>query len=325
MHEDDALKFFDEHLSVKNSAGSVVLQPALIATLYFDQSFTHAARAAVVECCEYYIGLCGSSLRWAWNPMARRMQSMQRIGDKEGLSPREWLDQGDEDKNWAVIYHGAAHQRGASSYLFDALGSNRTQRLLGFVKIAFPILWFTEHGGRMVDVVTHMCNKLKPVSGYSGIGIIESPDLATSVDYEPIVYQIAQRFPGLEVDYPESHCMYLRDGIKGVNWLTVLGEGWVSKLGGAAAIRSAVMGMDSRFAVHDVDGGIIIQAGERPSLGDMDRGVWPELYTQLAAYLKPIRMSRHRPFQHGSPADQPGTLRFDKERSEAWLRRFDGR
>ncbi|AGP35455.1 MULTISPECIES: type VI immunity family protein [Sorangium] len=78
--------------------------------------------------------------------------------------------------------------------------------------------------------------------------------------------------------------------------------------------------LNSRFVVRRFCRGILIQAGSRPQLGDAERNVWPELYVKLSKYLKPIRITKHRPFQYAGPG-----LRFDLERSQAWLRRFDER
>jgi hypothetical protein len=140
------------------------------------------------------------------------------------------------------------------------------------------------------------------------------------------VYQWAQRLPGLEVDEVTSHVNWLAEardggpGIKGVNWLTVLGDRFVAEVGGADKLERDLAALDRRFIVHRWDGGVMIQAGPRPELGDAQRDHWPELYVKLAKYLKPIRVTWHHAFQMGGPGE-----RFDKARSEAWLRRFDDR
>ncbi|WP_437870917.1 type VI immunity family protein [Sorangium sp. So ce363] len=96
---------------------------------------------------------------------------------------------------------------------------------LGFFRIAFPLLWFAGSSESFPEVMLEGCRKLKPVSGYGGIGAVESPDSSISSRYEPVVYDWAQKFPGSEADCPTSHSIWLRrgrsgGGIKGVNWLT---------------------------------------------------------------------------------------------------------
>lgn len=95
---------------------------------------------------------------------------------------------------------------------------------------------------------------------------------------------------------------------------------YLPELGGAEKVMTDLAALDSGFKVYLYDGGLIIQAGPRPQLGDGRRNRWPALYVKLAKYLKPIRVTKHPPFQIGGP-----DIEFDQERSEAWLRRFDDR
>jgi hypothetical protein len=82
-----------------------------------------------------------------------------------------------------------------------------------------------------------------------------------------------------------------------------------------------VAALDSRFIVHRFPGGVMIQAGSRPDLGDAERDLWPDLYVKLAKELKPVQVSSHGPMQISGPG-----LRMDgAARTKAWLRRFDDR
>ncbi|WP_437946584.1 type VI immunity family protein [Sorangium sp. So ce296] len=314
----------DDRLRVKDDEGRTILQVALLATVYFEDAHKREVREAVVSCCEDYFRRCGTHLRWALHPEKRLMEP---YGKGKGSDPRAWLLGFGEDEGFSLIYHAAEYERGASSFLAHALGAKKRPFVdLGFFRVAFPLLWFVDSLESFPEVMLEMCRRLRPVSGYGGIGVVESPDGSISSLYEPVVYDWAQRFPGLEADYPITHSIWLRKGrsgnggIKGVNWLTALGECWVVEMGGVDKLEAELRALDGRFVVHRFDGGLMVQAGPRPQLGDAERNVWPELYVKLSKYLKPIRITEHRPFQYGGPG-----LRFDLERSEAWLRRFDDR
>jgi len=125
---------------------------------------------------------------------------------------------------------------------------------------------------------------------------------------------MAMRFPGLDVLCPTSDALSCTDGIKGVNWLTVVSDPLLARLDGVDAVEAQAGG---DFTFHRYQGGAVIQAGERPQMGDRERNRWPELYIRLNALLKPIRAAKTYPFHHYGPR------RFDAERSNEWLRRFD--
>jgi hypothetical protein len=321
----DVSRVLSEQLSVKDEDGRVVLQVAQIATVYFEAPYRREAREAVSSCCEEYFRRWGKHLRWALNPDT---DLMEPFGGGKGSKPRTWLPTMDEDECFSLMYHAAESDRGASALFLKAFGQQRRPYLqFGHLRASFPLLWFADGWGSLPEVLLDICRTLRPVSGYGGISIIESPDSSISSRYEPIVYQWAKCLPGLEADYPLSHGLWLtngreggRDGIKGGNWLTALSDRYITELGGADKIEADLKAMDGRFLVHRYDGGAIIQAGPRPQLGDAERRLWPALYVKLAKYLKPIRVTRHNAFQYGGPG-----VRFDKQRSEAWLRRFDDR
>jgi hypothetical protein len=54
--------------------------------------------------------------------------------------------------------------------------------------------------GDVAEVMLEVCGKLKPVSGYRGIGVAESPDSSIESYHVPVVDDWAQRFPGLELE-----------------------------------------------------------------------------------------------------------------------------
>ncbi|MCC6555972.1 MAG: DUF3396 domain-containing protein [Polyangiaceae bacterium] len=316
----------DGQMAVKDSRGRVALQVALTATFYFDAAYSRETREAIVSACEYYFRRWGEHLRWA---LHRDENRMEPFGAGEGSRPRTWLPAMGEDEEFELLYHGGEDPRSASTFLVRTLGKERRPYLkFGWLRVAFPLLCFADGSGSLPDVMLDLCRMTKPVSGYGGIGLVAAAERGIELEHQHIVYAWAQRLPGLEVDFPGSHSNWLpegregkRDGIKGGNWLTALSDRYVGELGGADRVEADLKALDERFLVHRYDGGVLIQAGPRPELGDAQRDAWPVLYVKLAKYLKPLRVTRHGAFQ--SEYRRPA---FDRdERSLAWLRRFDDR
>jgi len=71
------------------------------------------------------------------------------------------------------------------------------------------------------------------------------------------------------------------------------------------------------FGFYPYEGGVIIQAGRKPQIGDRKEGRWPQDYVTLARVLKKIQIKNHYPMHFGGEGrlDHPATL--------AWLFRFD--
>jgi Protein of unknown function (DUF3396) len=161
-----------------------------------------------------------------------------------------------------------------------------------------------------------MCQRIKPVSGYGGIGILQPLDIDASNRVEPMVQPLAARFPGLEISAPIEEALSVRQGIKGVNWLTILGDRWLEAAGGHDYLR---VRLDDNFTFYRYDGGLMIQAGPKPQIGDAEANRWPQHYITLAKVLKKIQVTTHWGFHMGGPG------RMDHKATLAWIYRFDGK
>lgn len=301
----------EQKLTVTDEENRLVVRIALLCTLYFEDAHLWEVREKVTECFEEYQALCGAHLRWVKHPVTYRWH---RIGSSSVPSLGDWLQKLDRDDALEFEFHGGEDEYAASHFGVSVLGSREWQRRLSYFKAVLPITWFADHPGNFPSFALSFYRKLHPVSGYGGLGIIESPSATIQNEYEPTVFRIAQRFPGLEVDYPYGHVLHLDKGIKGINWLTVLGERWLAEVGGISALGAKLC---PEFVFREFPGGILIQAGPRPHMGDLAQNRLPGLYFQLNSVLKPIRIKAHYPFHHA------GEGRFDKEASERWLARFD--
>lgn len=317
----------NENLTVRDGEGREVLQVALLASMYFEEGHRRGLREAILACCEEFLRRFDANVLWALHPDTRQME---RYGEGKGSTPREWLPQLSEDESVSLILHGARYERGAGCPSFRALARERLPYLqLGYLQVALPLLSLSEDPAAFSQLVLEFSRKIQPLSGYGGVSVLQSPDNGISHRWEPIVYRLAQRFPGLEADFPISHSNWLdhgrdggKGGIKGVNWLTIVADRWLAELGGPEKVTSDVRALDRRFIVHAYEGGLMIQAGDRPEIGDAEQGRWPELYVKLSKYLKPLRITQHRPFGHAGPEPRFGN---SMEPGLKWLQRFDDR
>jgi hypothetical protein len=98
--------------------------------------------------------------------------------------------------------------------------------------------------------------------------------------------------------------------VKGVNWLTALDAGFVAKLGGSAALKES---LPVPISVHDLDGGVVIQAGPAPLLGDTYENESMSTYKAVDATIRRVRLD--------GGVVLPGFQ--DADETAEWMARFE--
>lgn len=272
-------------------AGRIQCCVGLLATFYFLDGNTPEVRETVAKALDRYSGAAGDKLVWGADPFTG---TPKRIAGTDIANPRSWMNRIGPKEDMEIVLHGAKDKRDASPYTVEALVHARLPTDLSYFSFALPFEWLSSQPVRsFVQLVLDMCEILAPRHGYAGLGVVPHVDLSRdSAEFAPIL-ALASRFSGLEVDLPWSHVLYLEqeDRIKGVNWITILGDSMVERLGGLDALRAALgPGID----VHPFKQGIAIQAGPRPLFGDVNRQEPMPLHRRVAQVLKPIRIESVR-------------------------------
>jgi len=171
------------------------------------------------------------------------------------------------------------------------------------------------HKEALLSGVLRWSTMCQPKHGTGGFTFIFASGMAQNTKY---ALQMMKRFPGFDfidgVSFTrEAGTVHNR--IKSVNWLTVLGDELVSELGGIGPMRSA---LEPVCKVHEYPGGVVIQAGEAPQLGDIATDNIPEAYRMVARYTKSVRFED---YDEALFRVAPGLDR--KEETLSWIRRFD--
>jgi hypothetical protein len=104
--------------------------------------------------------------------------------------------------------------------------------------------------------------------------------------------------------------------IKGVNWYTLLGDVFVDRLGGEAAVHSALDRED--IAIERIGQCLLIRAGKFPRLGAPEEGL-PEPYVFVNSVLRVLR----NPNPDSLHSYMPDIPHADTKASRHWRARFD--
>jgi hypothetical protein len=296
----------------------VAARLGLLMSLYFRGPAGPEWRARLGGLLNDYLALAAGNLRW-WFTGERGPWRDLREGPAPDVAAQ--IAAMDPDDEFDFMAHSGDSPDDAGHFFAVALSLSPVMyqyhpRDLGFVSIGLPVSWTRNEPAAFRDLVLAWCRGLSPFHGYAGLGVLLNPEYGEARAAEPFVFPLVQRYPGLEFDQPVNHSLGCRDGIKGVNWLTVVSDGLLSGVGGGAAVREALGGGNVRFS--DYPGGLVLQAGQVPELGDADLGLIPAEYQKVARFLKPIRSQEDDTIIVETP---PGVDR--RAFAKQWFARFD--
>jgi hypothetical protein len=285
--------------------GEPLIEIGFYVTLYFEDGYLPERRLAAFELFQKYWRLVDGKFHWTTNVKTHNWEAVT-----SEHSPEFWLsEQPKEPWIWDICFHNGQSYDSTGLLRIEALGGPPPS--LSYMSITLPPTWFADHPQTYAqDLMLHWASRLRAIHGSAGLGIMVPLDVTRQKELGQSVRSLAQRLPGLEVDYPLSHSIYLQKGIKSVNWLTCLDERFLNQLGGIEQLRAK---LNPNLKLLTYPGGAVLQAGAFPEVGDREPGRIPENYRAAAALLRPIQASYPAPF--------PGF--GGQDATDVWLHRFD--
>lgn len=148
-------------------------------------------------------------------------------------------------------------------------------------------------------------------SGHGGLTFTYNPWLKEAAFNT--IYAQARRYWGIDIEDLNATLPLMKNGIKGVGWITLLGQPWVSDPG----IQTALANLASRtdVIVESRKTATLLLAGAQPVVGDQhraDSSLAP--YVAIAQALKPLFVQAHPDFS--------GEKFVTNGNTAGWLNRF---
>ena len=180
----------------------------------------------------------------------------------------------------------------------------------GCLRMMVPVEFMLDNPQGFVDLAVQMCRRLKFETGQGGFSLHIHHDYGSS--YDKHLRNLSHRFLGLDIGKPSSWFDAFIKGVKTVSWLTLVGDRLLNKIGGRDGLREK---FTSDIKIHDLDHGVIIQAGPKPTLGDVKAGDDISYYRRVSRVLEPIRFAPEALRRSGVVGGRNKTRR--------WIARFD--
>lgn len=222
--------------------------------------------------------------------------------------------------------------------------SKGDEKELSYLKFSVPMELVTRQEGieQYERYLRYVCEQLDVRGGYGGLSAVTAYNYH---NWQAQEWAIAERFSGIEVDCcahmqrqeydPLSYegestrkitaihhklhpgAKVFRWGfIKSVNWYTLLGDLFVERLGGDAALREALDRDDIR--IERINHCVLVRAGPFPRLGAPEEGL-PEPYVFVNSVLRVLR----NPKPDGLHLYDPHLPNADSKNARDWGARFD--
>ena len=312
----------DEQSIWRDPKYGVITRVGVLLSMYFAEGHAAAVREGMLQILDEYLRLFQHGVtcfqqederrlrRWDGNGVPDVYRKAAFVADQKSSFFLKMLGEASFGTDDPGLYH----------FLASGFDENTTWQPLSFIKCHFPPTWFYSDIDGFVERVRRWCGLVGCLHGSCGLGALSNS--GTELQTEPSHWFLLKRYPGLEFDAVGSYLArsssapdhgYRRP--RSSNWLTMLGDENLDRVGGRAAVRDL---LGPELAMLDYDGGALIRAGRSPQWGDGPKGDIPLAYKQAAALIRPIRFEDYR---YGI-MNVPDPLDYTAE-SLAWLRRFD--
>ncbi|CAL8480008.1 type VI immunity family protein [Caballeronia sp. S22] len=192
---------------------------------------------------------------------------------------------------WLMMFHGyrpSSEPGHASFFRFEFDWALPPERLLRFTQDVLGIV--------------------RCVSGYAGYFFQAQANGPLARSSFNQVYALARRYWGVEAEDLDVTAKNMLDAYKCPSWLTVIGQRLESKDADAVAAARSVA-----YRWQRLPGGLILQAGAAPELGDRHRHERLATYEAIAQALLPLQVRDHASF---------GGTRWTADTTNGWLQRF---
>jgi hypothetical protein len=284
--------------------GFLAIRDGVVLCLFIRKPHVDAAEH-VGRLYDRFLEIVGAeSVRWY-----RATDEWKALDDAQRSRLRKLLGPGGK-ANVRVAVKGGDDPSGELVHGFDYWGAESPRAdntVASFVELRLATEWVMERGpDAFAAIATELAALVPFSSGYASLAFHVAMDVPEWIDTR------AFRHPGMDVHANEYTSRDIGELVRGAYWLTFVGPTGLTRVGGAAALRSS---LGSGIAVTEVGDGVAIRAGDELRPGDTEERDDLPLTRAVARALEPITLQRTTVFGFtGGDEDE-------EELFARWLRR----
>ncbi|CAQ85630.1 conserved hypothetical protein [Photorhabdus asymbiotica] len=298
-----------------NADGLTVSRLGISITLFFKQGYTQEKKQRILACYRRFREEFGTHLRFHRHALkGLKKYSPENIAKvEEGILNQKK----NQPSTWDIS--DAKNIYEAPRYLMHYLDSDEDDGddSSSYLSLVLPWDYLKEQEGmtRFTAWLDFLCDQLEPDSGDCGYCLVLPNDF---YDYFPLEYQLAQRYPSLQVNSAvHTAVLQYEHSIRGINWITLLSKRFVNRLGGEVWIRKT-LARYTDVMISPYSNGLMIRAGQYPDLTPLPGSV-PESYFAINQLIRPIRVIP----REGHSLHFYGEGHFNSTSTLAWYARYD--
>ncbi|KTL60480.1 hypothetical protein AA106_12745, partial [Photorhabdus laumondii subsp. laumondii] len=269
-----------------NGDGLTVSRLGLSITLFFKQGYTLEKKQRILACYQRFREEFGTHLRFH----RHELEGLKKYSPENIAKVEEGILNQKKNQLSSWVVSDAKNLYEAPRYLMRYLDSREIDGDDDSSYLSLTLPWDYLKGqegmARFMAWLEFLCEQLEPDSGDCGYSLVIPRDYH---DYFPLEYQLAQRYPSLQVNSAvHTAVLQYEHSIRGINWITLLSKRFVNRLGGEYWIRRTLRPYRD-VEITPYSNGLMIRAGQYPDLTPLPGSV-PESYFAINQLIRPIRV-----------------------------------
>lgn len=316
----ESLSELDE-FTLRASTGRIGVRTGYATVFFFENGSEPSVRRRSLRMLDAHRAASEGRINHVQPPGAKTMRPLGPEETASALFTQHADTLSPDDMGGANLagYASARDSGNATQHLARTLWKDSWSRWSA-VTLTGPIVPALADPGETVARCIKTAEWLKPGHGTAGHALIPDFGFGTA-GHGALAWPTLARYPGF--DWPDAGIWSVRvradeaRSIRTIGWLTVLDDEFVERLGGPRTLEA---NLDPEVAVHRYPGGVVLQAGPVPQIGDRKRGEIPVAYQKVWQATETLHFTAFKPNRglFGVPSPlSPG------DASRDWVRRFD--